>query len=134
MPALRGKTAQVMGNPDQPHSYSYTPDVAGGLATLGTHPDAPGEIWHLPVDGAPTTRSLVEAVYALAGARPRVMAAGSLTLRAIGLARPAMREYLHTLYQFTDPWVVDDSKFRTAFGTTATPAGRCGAGRRRPAR
>ena len=25
-----GKTAQVMGDPDQPHSYSYTPDVAAG--------------------------------------------------------------------------------------------------------
>ena len=23
-----------------------------------------------------------------------------------------MREYLHTLYQFTDRWVVDDTKFR----------------------
>jgi len=32
-----------------------------------------------------------------------------------------MREYLHTLYQFTDPWVVDDSSFRTAFGVAATP-------------
>ena len=32
-----------------------------------------------------------------------------------------MREYLHTLYQFTDPWVVDDGKFRAAFGDHATP-------------
>jgi hypothetical protein len=34
-----------------------------------------------------------------------------------------MREFLHTLYQFTDPWVVDDTKFRTAFGDQATPLG-----------
>ena len=26
--ALTGRTAQVMGDPDLPHSYSYTPDVA----------------------------------------------------------------------------------------------------------
>ena len=32
-----------------------------------------------------------------------------------------MREYLHTLYQFTDRWVVDDTKFRAAFGDHATP-------------
>ena len=32
-----------------------------------------------------------------------------------------MREYLHTLYQFTERWVVDDTAFRTAFGTHATP-------------
>ena len=35
--ALTGRTAQVMGNPDQPHSYSYTPDVAAALDHPG-HP------------------------------------------------------------------------------------------------
>jgi hypothetical protein len=36
--------------------------------------------------------------------------------------RAAMtREYLHTLYQFTERWVVDDSSFRTALGVSATP-------------
>ncbi len=32
-----------------------------------------------------------------------------------------MREYLHTLYQFTHRWVVDDAKFRAAFGDRSTP-------------
>lgn len=121
LPALRGRTAQVMGDPDQPHSYSFTPDVAAALATLGTAAGATGEIWHLPVDGAPTTRDVVNRVYAGAGSKPRLMAAGSLTLRALGIVKPPMREYLHTLYQFTDPWVVDDSKFRARFGLAATP-------------
>ena len=34
--ALSGRTAQVMGDPDTLHSYSYTPDVAAALITLGT--------------------------------------------------------------------------------------------------
>jgi nucleoside-diphosphate-sugar epimerase len=119
--ALAGKTAQVMGDPDQPHSYSYTPDVAAGLIRLGTATGAAGQIWHLPVSRALTTRQLIEQVYELAGHKPRVMAAGRTTLRAIGLFKPEMREYLHTLYQFTDPWVVDDGKFRAAFGEHATP-------------
>jgi len=84
--ALAGRTAQVMGDPDQPHSYSFTPDVAAGLITLATHP-----------------------------------AAGRATLRLAGVAKPALREYLHTLYQFTDRWVVDDIRFRDAFGDQATP-------------
>src|SRR4051812_17628605 len=46
--ALTGKTAQVMGDPDQPHSYSYTADVAAALATLGTAAGATGRAWHLP--------------------------------------------------------------------------------------
>jgi nucleoside-diphosphate-sugar epimerase len=119
--ALTGKTAKVMGNPDQPHSYSYTPDVAAALVTLAIQPGAAGSIWHLPVGETRTTRQIVEIVYALAGHRPRLLAAGATTLRMIGLVKPAMREYLHTLYQFTDRWVVDDSKFRAAFGDHATP-------------
>ena len=119
--ALSGKAAQVMGDPDQPHSYSYTPDVAAGLVRLGTAPGATGQIWHLPVAGPLSTRQLVDQVYALAGHKTRVLTAGRKTLRGIGLFKPQMREYLHTLYQFTEPWVVDDGKFRAAFGDHATP-------------
>jgi nucleoside-diphosphate-sugar epimerase len=119
--ALAGRSAQVMGDPCQPHSYSYTPDVAAGLAVLGTAAGSSGEIWHLPVAGPRTTRSLIEEVYRLAGHKPRTLVAGRGTLPALGLFKPEMREYLHTLYQFTAPWVVDDSKFRTAFGDLATP-------------
>jgi len=119
--ALTGKTAQVMGNPDQLHSYSYTPDVAAGLITLGAAPEAVGQVWHLPVAEPSTTRQIIEQVYGLAGSKPRVLAAGRTTLRALGLVKPEMRELLHTLYQFTDRWVVDDGKFRAAFGDRSTP-------------
>lgn len=119
--ALTGRTAQVMGDPDTLHSYSYTPDVAAGLVTLGTEAQAPGRIWHLPVAPAWTTRQIVDHVYGLAGHRPKMFAAGRSTLRAIGVVKPMMREYLHTLYQFTDRWVVDDSAFRSTFGEPATP-------------
>jgi nucleoside-diphosphate-sugar epimerase len=119
--ALTGRKAQVMGDPDQLHSYSYTPDVAAGLITLATSPGSVGQIWHLPVAEARTTRQIITDVYELAGTRPGTLAAGRTTLRALGLVKPAMREYLHTLYQFTDPWVVDDSKYRAAFDHEATP-------------
>ena len=118
--ALTGRTAQVMGNPDQPHSYSYTPDVVAALITLGTQPGATGTVWHLPVAEARSTRQIIDHVYRLAGHKSRSYAAGRTTLTLLGLIKPAMREYLHTLYQFTDRWVVDDSKFRTAFGAHAT--------------
>jgi nucleoside-diphosphate-sugar epimerase len=122
--ALRGRTAQVMGDPDQLHSYSYTPDVASALVTLGSAAEAAGEIWHLPVATPRTTRQIIELVYDRADRRPRTLAAGPTTLRLLGLVKPAMREYLHTLYQFTERWVVDDSKFRAAFGDLPTPLGR----------
>jgi nucleoside-diphosphate-sugar epimerase len=119
--AVTGRSAQVMGNPDLPHSYSYTPDVAAALITLATRPDATGSVWHLPVAETRTTRAIIEAVYGLAGHKPRCFAAGRTTLTLFGLIKPAMREYLHTLYQFTDRWVVDDSAFRSTFGANSTP-------------
>ena len=119
--ALTGRTAQVMGDPDLPHSYSYTPDVAAALITLGTRPGATGSVWHLPIAETRTTRQLIDHVYRQAGHRPRNFAAGRTTLRLLGLVKPPMREYLHTLYQFTDRWVVDDTKYRNTFGDHATP-------------
>jgi len=121
--ALSGKTAQVMGDPDQPHSYSYTPDIAAALVILGTAPQATGEIWHLPVAGTRTTRQVIGEIYGLARHKPRLVPAGRTTLRAMRSFLPEMREYRHTLYQFTDPWIVDDSKFRAAFAHPATALG-----------
>lgn len=118
--AQAGRTALVMGDPHQPHSYSYTPDVAAALVTLGAAADVTGQVWHLPVAEARTTRQIVDQVYALAGHRPRVLTAGAVALRTFGLVKPMMREYLHTLYQFTDRWVVDDSKWRNRFIHRAT--------------
>ncbi len=71
-PALTGKTAQVMGDPDQPHSYSYTPDVAAGLVTLGTAAGATGRDLAPPGRRGPHHPPDHRAdVYRLAGHRPR---------------------------------------------------------------
>ena len=104
-----------MGDPDQPHSYSYTPDVAAALITLGTHPAATGSVWHLPVAETRTTRQIIDRSTSWPGTGPELRRRTHHPA-LFGLIKPAMREYLHTLYQFTDRWVVDDSKFRTAFG------------------
>ena len=59
--ALAGKTATVLGDRDQPHTYTYIPDIGEGLAVLGEHSAAPGEVWHLPNDPhTRTTRQIVE--------------------------------------------------------------------------
>jgi nucleoside-diphosphate-sugar epimerase len=110
-----------MGKPDRLHSYSYTPDVAAGLIVLGNHPSAVGSVWHLPIAETWTTREVIEKVFSLNGTKRRSFAAGRTSLRLYGLIRPEMREYLHTLYQFTDDWVVSDAKFRATFGDRSTP-------------
>src|SRR5439155_50718 len=41
---LQGKAARVLGDPNQPHTYTFIPDMGEGLATLGEHPDVPGGV------------------------------------------------------------------------------------------
>lgn len=120
-PALTGKRAQTMGNPNLRHSYSYAPDVAKGLVALGTPKAASGEIWHLPISETLTTREFIDAVYKCAGHPTRLTAAGRAALGVVGLFNPELKELRHTLYQFTESWVVDDTKFRNTFGDLSTP-------------
>jgi nucleoside-diphosphate-sugar epimerase len=121
--ALTGKTATVLGDPDQPHTYTYIPDIGEGLAVLGDHPDAPGEIWHLPNDpDTQTTRQLVNTVYRLAGhPRGKVRSTPTLVLRALGLANPTVRELVEMRYLFQAPFIVDSKKIATRLGVKATP-------------
>lgn len=121
--ALAGKTANVLGDPNQPHSYTYIPDIGEGLAVLGEHPDAPGEIWHLPNDpDTRTTRELVDMIYKLAGQpNTRLRTLPPLLLRGLSLFNPTIRELLEMQYQFEEPFIVDSSKITDRLGITATP-------------
>ncbi|MFI5898463.1 NAD-dependent epimerase/dehydratase family protein [Actinoplanes sp. NPDC051513] len=124
-PALAGKTATVLGDPDQPHTYTYVPDIGEGLAVLGEHPDAPGEVWHLPNDPeTKTTRQLVDIIYQHAGQPMATLRAlPPLLLRVIGLVNPTVRELAEMQYQFQEPFIVDSSKIATKLGVHATPIG-----------
>jgi nucleoside-diphosphate-sugar epimerase len=121
--ALAGRTATVMGDPDQPHTYTYIPDIGEGLAVLGEHPDTPGEVWHLPNDPQTrTTRQLVDTIYQLAG-HPKTKLRGTpvLLLRALGVVNPTVRELVELQYEFQEPFIVDSSKIATKLGVNATP-------------
>jgi nucleoside-diphosphate-sugar epimerase len=121
--ALDGKTATVLGDPDQPHTYTYISDIGEGLAVLGEHPDAPGQVWHLPNDpDTRSTRELVDIVYRHAGRpRGRLRSVPPLLLRALGLVNPTIRELAEMQYQFEEPFVVDSSKITSKLGLLATP-------------
>lgn len=89
------KRAQVLGNPEVPHSVTYIEDFARALVTLGENDDALGEVWHVPCAPAVPIRQFVDLIGQAAGQRS-------------GL-------------RVTPGWVVDSSKFDKAFGWQATP-------------
>jgi len=119
--AVEGKSAQLAGDPDQPHTYSYVPDIGRGLTILGEREEALGQVWHLPSPETLTTRQFVEMIFEEVGKPARIQAAPKILLRAMGLFNPGIRETIEMLYEFEEPFVVDHSKFEEAFGEQATP-------------
>lgn len=120
-PALAGKKAQVLGDPDQFHSYTYLPDIARGLIVLGEREEADGKAWHLPNAPATTTRQFIEMVFAAAGTEPGIQAMPRFMVSAVGLFNGNVRELKEMLYEFEEPFVVDSTRFEAAFGSEATP-------------
>ena len=119
--ALAGKPAQVLGNPDLPHTVIFIDDFARGLVTLGEHAEAFGEVWHIPSAETLTPRQFVALVFAEAGAPVRLSVVPRLALVGLGLFNPEIRAVREVLYQSEAPWIVDDSKFESRFGRQVTP-------------
>ncbi len=120
VPVIKGKTAQVLGDPDLPHTFTYLRDFARGLVTLGTHDAALGQLWHLPSAETLTTRAFVRLVYEAAGRSPKVQTMPAALLAVAALFSPTLRAVREQQYQRTAPWIVDHTKFAHAFGAEVT--------------
>jgi nucleoside-diphosphate-sugar epimerase len=119
--AVAGKRADFLGNPDLLHTYSYVPDIAAALATLGTDERAAGGVWHLPGPETITTRQLLDLVAGELGHPVGVRSVPKLALRALGLVNPLMRGLVEMSYEFEADFVLDTTKYQSTFGTTGTP-------------
>ena len=118
---VRGGVADVFGDPDQPHSWTFIRDAARTMVRLGSEERALGEVWHVPNNPAISARAMLALVGAQAGTTPKLRPVGALMLRFAGLFDPGARETIEMLYEFDRPFVVSDAKIRMAFGLTPTP-------------
>lgn len=118
---VEGKRVQLLGNPDAPHSWSYTVDVAKTLIACAQNKAAWGRAWHAPTNPPRTQRQVVEELAKAAGVAPvKASAVPNTLLRFLGLFNPQMREVLITMYQFEQPFVIDDTATRRELGLAPT--------------
>jgi len=120
-PLLAGKTVQMIGDPDAPHSYAYVSDVARALATLGAHDEADGRVWHLPSVETRSSRAMLQLAGRIAGVEAKVTAIAPVLLAVLARVNPMVREVRAVGYQLDRPFVVDSSAFERAFDIEATP-------------
>jgi nucleoside-diphosphate-sugar epimerase len=117
---LAGRTGLLLLDPDMRHTYHFTRDVAAGLAALGRDPAADG-LWMLPCAPAVTARELLARCAAALGRPIPVRRVPGAVLAVAGLLVPIVREVREMAYQWEEPFVVDDARFRARFGELATP-------------
>lgn len=120
-PLLAGQRVQFPANPETPHTYHFIPDVAAGLAALGLEAGAEGTFM-LPCLPAVTSRAMAERFATAVGQPLALSRVPPAVMKLVGIFVPIVRELNEMAYQWEEPFVVDDGRFRARFGDLATPA------------
>lgn len=119
---LAGRTMRVLGSLDQPHSFTYVPDLAAAMIEAAGREDLWNSFLHAPTAPPLTQRHLVELVAAAGGVPvPRTSVIPPWALRAGGLVSRDMRGLAETTYMFTRPFVLDSSDSEQRLGLAPTP-------------
>jgi len=121
VPLLHGKPAEVIGNLDLPHSYTYISDFGEALAILGEREEALGQTWHVPNPPTLTQRELLTLFFKEARLKPMFTTMSKFMLMLGGLFVPAAKEMVEMAYEFEKPFHVDSDKFIMTFGDISTP-------------
>lgn len=121
---LEGKKAQVLGDPDTLHTYTYLPDIGRALATLGERDEALGQVWHIPSPAAVSTRRFIEMIGEESGRAPGISVMPPALLTVLSWINPLLGAVRDELYQLQNDWVMDDSKYRMTFREAETPIAR----------
>lgn len=120
-PLLAGKKAQVMGDPDTRRTYTYLPDIGRSLVTLGASSVATGQAWHIPSPPAMTTRQFIGAIAGQRDTHPGISVMPPALLAVLSWFSPMLEAVREEAFQVQSDWVMDDSKYREAFGHGETP-------------
>lgn len=120
-PLFAGRRPGVLGDPDQPHTYTYVGDYGRALAHAALTPAAHGRAWIVPNDRTMTSREVARLFFAESGRGADVARIPRILVAALGLFIPVFREVGEVLYQKEERYVVDGSLFSSRFGFTPTP-------------
>lgn len=119
---LAGRRLQLIGSPDQPHSWTYVPDLAAAMIKAAEAPELWNAVLHAPTAAPLTQRQMMQRYATAAGApEPKASRIPAALLKTIGLVHPGTREIAEMSYQFTGPFVLDSSRSERLLGLSPTP-------------
>ncbi len=118
----KGSSASWLVNAAVPHSLTFTPDAARGVAILADSDSAWNQVWHLPTAPAPPTgKELITMAAREFGVAPKFRVLSRPILKVVGWFNPLVRESYEMLYQSDSPYLFDSTKFARKFGFAGTP-------------
>lgn len=117
----KNKAAQLMGNIEAIHSYTYTPDIAKALVIMATDSRADNQVWHLPTAKNPlSSRQIVHKMAQLTGKTPKIMHMGKFMMSILSLFMPILKELKEMMYQYDKNYIFNSDKFDKTFSFTPT--------------
>jgi len=118
---LAGKPAQVLGDIDVKHTWTYPLDVARLMQIVATDSKAWGKAWHVPSNEAKSQKELVTELAAVAGIKnPKLSSVPNFMWSLLAVFNPLMKALKETAYQMQRTYILDDSAARKAFGMQPT--------------
>lgn len=121
LPALQNKPVNLIGNINQPHSFTYVADFGKLLAILGTREEALGQVWFAPSNHPLTQADFLKLLEAELGHPVKARIGGPMMLRLLGLFNREIRETVEMIFEWTEPYVIDSAKAEKTFSLQPTP-------------
>ncbi len=118
---LTGRAVRVLGDPDAPHSWTYTEDAAHLLVTVARDERAWGRPWHVPSHPARSSGQVVAEMCRVAAVpEVPVKALPTWLIRVGGLVSPLLRELPEVAYQHDQSFIMDSSTTEQTSGLAPT--------------
>ncbi|MBL4682583.1 MAG: NAD-dependent epimerase/dehydratase family protein [Pseudomonadales bacterium] len=100
---------------DVQHDLVFIGDAARACILLAEKESSYGESWHVPGAGSLTGRDFIEMVYRETGSKPAASVLSKWMLTAAGFFNAGAKELIELLYEFSEPLILDGSKFANKF-------------------
>jgi nucleoside-diphosphate-sugar epimerase len=104
------------GRLDVEVEYVFMPDGASAMVTVARAEVVDGETFHVPGAAHTTPRAFFGEVLRSSGSRGHLRALPNALVRAASLVRADARAFADILHLWTDPVLLDGTKYRARFG------------------
>jgi nucleoside-diphosphate-sugar epimerase len=112
--AINGKPVIWPVNADVEHNFTYIDDAAEATLLMVQDTNTYGKVFH--VSGPTiTARRFIEEIFHATGKRSVIKVLSRKFIRAVGIFNSNARELIELLYEYEDPYVLDDTKFLKTF-------------------